>query len=194
MNIYDFDDTIYDGDTSTDLVKWGLRKHPIITLKSLLKAYKLNKEYKKGKIPFERVKEVLLSFIFKTKDTNEFIKSFVKKHMKNIKPWYKDIQTENDIIATASYEIWINAFAKELGIKYVIGTKVDENGNIIGKNCKREEKVVRLKEAFPKAEFNNSYSDSSVDIPILELSKKAYVVEGNNLIPYKKGYKFKNNK
>ena len=33
MNIYDFDGTIYDGDSCRDIVKYGLKKHPILTLK-----------------------------------------------------------------------------------------------------------------------------------------------------------------
>ena len=194
MNVYDFDDTIYDGDTEVDIVKYGLRKHPFLTIESLIKANKLNKEYKKGNLEFEIVKENLLSFIFRTGNTEKFLNSFVDSHMKNIKPWYKERQTENDIIATASYEVWINLFAERLGIKYVIGTKVDDEGHILGKNCKREEKVVRIKEMFPNEEFNHAYSDSSVDIPILELAFESYVVEGNELKLYKKGYNFKNNR
>ena len=194
MNIYDFDDTIYSGDTEVDIIKYALKTHPLLTLESLIKANKLNKQYKAGLIEFERVKEELLSFIFKIDNYQEFIDGFVEKHMKNIKTWYKEGQNENDIIATASYEIWILEFAKRLGIKNVIATQTDEKGNIIGKNCKREEKVRRIKEMFPNEEFNYSYSDSSVDIPILELAKESYVVEGNKLTLYKKGYKFKNNK
>ena len=194
MNIYDFDDTIYDGDTEYDLIKYGLKKHPIYTLGSLIKAYKLNRQYINGLIEFERVKENMLSFIFKIDDYEEFLNRFVDSHMKNIKPWYKERQTDNDVIATASYEIWINLFAENLGIKYVIGTKTDKEGHIVGNNCKSEEKVRRIKEMFPNKKFIHSYSDSSVDIPILELSKESYVVEGNELKLYKRGYKFKNNR
>ena len=44
MNIYDFDGTIYNGDSCRDIVKYGLKKHPFITLKALKAAKKLNKE------------------------------------------------------------------------------------------------------------------------------------------------------
>ena len=193
MNIYDFDDTIYDGNTCRDIVFYGIKKHPIITLKALLKANKLDKDYKKGLIPFERVKEAMLSFIFQIDNYPAFIKSFVSSHIKKIKPWYMSRKKDNDVIVTASYELWISEFAKLIGIRYVIGTKVDKDGRIIGKNCKGEEKVNRIKEIYPNGIINCSYSDSSADIPILELANVAYVVEGNNLIPYKSGYKFKNN-
>jgi len=194
MNIYDFDDTIYDGDTCKDIIKYGLKKHPILTTKSLIKASILNKKYKKGLIEFEIVKETMLSFIFKIKNYKEFVNDFVNLHMKNIKSFYKERQSEFDVIVTASYELWINVFAEKIGIKHVIGTKTDDKGHIIGKNCKGEEKINRIKEEFPNIAYMCSYSDSSVDIPILELSNIAFVVEGNNLNPYVKGYKFKNNK
>ena len=44
MYIYDFDDTIYDGDTNKDIIKYGLKKHFKLTVQALLKAKKLNKE------------------------------------------------------------------------------------------------------------------------------------------------------
>lgn len=192
MNLYDFDNTIYDGDTCKDIIMYGLKKHFLLTLKSLLKASKLNSKYKKNIIPFEEVKENMLSFIFSIDNYQDFIASFVKDHIDKIKPWYKDIQSENDIIVTASYEIWIKAFAEYLGINHVIATKTDDKGHIIGKNCKKEEKVKRIKEQFPHSKFKNAYSDSASDIPILELASNAYVVEGNELKDYKEGYKFKN--
>lgn len=194
MNIYDFDNTIYNGDSCRDLVLFGLKKYPNITIKSLIKANILNRKYKRKKIPFERVKEELLSFIFKINNYQKFINEFVCTHMKKIKPWYLTRKTDNDIIVSASYELWIKKFAKKLGIKHVIATKVDNKGKIIGKNCKREEKVRRLKNEYKDCIFETSYSDSESDKPILELAKKAYVVEGNKIYSFDNNYKFKNKK
>lgn len=193
MNIYDFDDTIYNGDTNRDILMYGFKKHPFLVLKALKKAKKLQKDYKRGVIEFERVKEAMLSFIFKIKNYPKFINDFVDSHMKNIKPWYLNRRTQNDIIISASYELWIMQFCKRLGIRYVIATKTDSDGRIIGKNCKGAEKLKRLASIIPNAVIVSAYSDSSCDIPILESARTAYVVEGNKLITYTKGYKFKNN-
>ena len=192
MNIYDFDNTIYDGDSCRDIVIFGLKKYPRIVLKSLLNANRANKLYKDNKVEFESVKEALLSFIFEIDNYEEFIDEFVKTHMKKIKPWYISYKREDDVIASASYELWVSKFMNNLGIKNVIATKVDENGKIIGKNCKREEKVRRIKEEYKKCTFENAYSDSEVDSVVLELANNPYVVEGNDIIHYVKEYKFKN--
>ena len=193
MNIYDFDDTIYNGDTNRDILMYGFKKHPFLVLKALKKAKKLQNDYKRGVIEFERVKEAMLSFIFEIKNYPKFINDFVDSHMKNIKPWYLNRRTQNDIIISASYELWIMQFCKRLGIRYVIATKTDSEGRIIGKNCKGAEKLKRLASVIPNAVIVSAYSDSSCDIPILESARTAYVVEGNKLITYTKGYKFKNN-
>lgn len=193
MNIYDFDDTIYNGDTNRDILMYGFKKHPFLVLKALKKAKKLQNDYKRGVIEFERVKEAMLSFIFEIKNYPKFINDFVDSHMKNIKPWYISRRTQNDIVISASYELWIMQFCKRLGIRYVIATKTDSDGRIIGKNCKGAEKLKRLASVIPNAVIVTAYSDSSCDIPILESARTAYVVEGNKLITYTKGYKFKNN-
>ena len=192
--IYDFDGTIYDGDSCRDIVKYGLRKHPIVTLKALKKAKELNKEYEAGLVSFDKVKQTLLSFIFKIHNYPKFINKFVKSHMKKIKPFYNSRKTPNDLIASASYDLWVNIFARNLGVKYVVATRTNSDGEILGPNCKGLEKAKKIKELFPNAKVTCSYSDSSVDIPILEMAPVAYVVEGDTLITYKRGYQFKNNK
>ena len=96
--VYDFDDTIYDGDSCRDIVKYGLRKHPFITLRALKKAKALKKEYEKGLVSFDKVKETLLSFIFEIKNYPKFINKFVSSHMKKIKPFYSSRKTNHDLI------------------------------------------------------------------------------------------------
>ena len=194
MNIYDFDNTIYNGDTNKDILLYSFKKHPLKVIKALNKTKKLERDYKRGLITFERVKEAMLSFLFEIDDLNGYIEKFVSSHMKNIKPWYLSRKNDYDIVISASYELWIVPFCRKLGIKYVLATKTDKDGHIIGKNCKGEEKVRRLANTIPNAQIVTSYSDSESDLPILNLAKTAYVVEGNKLIPYVKGYKFKNKK
>ena len=192
MNIYDFDNTIYKGDTNKDILLYSFKKHPFKVIKALKKTKKLERDYKRGLITFERVKEAMLSFLFEIDDLDGYIEKFVSSHMKNIKPWYLSRKNDYDIVISASYELWSIPFCKKLGIRYVLATKTDKEGHIIGKNCKGEEKVKRLASTIPNAQIVTSYSDSESDLPILNLAKTAYVVEGNKLIPYTKGYKFKN--
>lgn len=191
MNIYDFDGTIYNGDTTKDIIKYALKKYPLRVLKCLRKAQKLKKDYKIGLVTFEHLKEEMLSFLFTIENYPKFINEFVDSHMKKIKPWYLSRRTENDVIISASYELWISAFAKRLGVRGVIATRVDSEGKILGLNCKGQEKLNRLYAIIPNAQILTAYSDEKSDEYILASAQSAYVVEGNKLKPYFKGYKFK---
>ena len=191
MNIYDFDDTIYDGDTFIEITLFYLKYHPLVTIKSIVKSIPYYFKYKNGRVSFEKLKETFLSFIFKIKNKEDFIEKFINKNIHKIKPWYLEQQKEDDVIISASLTLWIKPFCNKIGINNVIATDTDENGKIIGKSCKREEKVRKLKEQFPNIKVNNAYSDSESDIPMLMISKNPYIVEGNKILKYTENYKFK---
>ncbi len=184
MNVYDFDGTIYNGESNRDLILFTFKSHPFLVLFSLTKALVLYIKYKFKKVPFERVKETMLSFIFKIDNYDKLIDSFVEKNIKKIKSFYLDNKKDNDVLLSASYDLWINKFAKKLGIKNVISTNVNNNGKIIGKNCKGKEKVKRFKE-FSNKSINCAYGDRESDKYILNEAKEAYMVRGNKLIKFK---------
>ena len=106
MNIYDFDNTIYEGDTGVDMMLYGFKKYPFKVIKCVIRGLKLKKKY--NSLNISEVKEEFFSFLYEIKDLNKFIESFIDSHMKNIKPWYKNQQKENDTIISASYDLWIN--------------------------------------------------------------------------------------
>ena len=108
-----------------------------------------------------------------------------------IKPLYKTRQTENDVIVTASYDLWVNLFARKIGVRNVIATRVDTAGKILGINCKGDEKLRRVKEALPNIPIENAYTDSQSDEALLVNARNGFVIEGNKVIPYVRGYKFK---
>lgn len=184
MNIYDFDNTIYNGDTNVDLILYSFYHHPLIVIESLFSVIIPFIKYKRNKIQFEQVKEKMLSFLFKIKDLEVYLNKFVDKNMHNIKPWYLENKKDNDIIISASYELWIKLFCDRLNVKHYISTITNKNGKIVGKNCSGNEKVVRLHKEYPNIKINNAYSDSFDDVPMLKLAKKAYFVKKNKLIEF----------
>ena len=68
----------------------------------------------------------------------------------------------------------------------MIASPVDiKTGKFLGENCHGLEKVRRLREKYPDAEVGEMYTDSSVDLPMIEISKKGFMVLKNKIIPYK---------
>lgn len=186
MNIYDFDDTIYDGDTTFEMIGYSLLRHPFKVLRSFFTSIKYYIGYKRNKNSYEMFKEVLFSFLFKIDNQEKYIDNFIETRKHKIKKWYLDNKKENDLVISGSYELWIIPFCNKIGIKYAMGTKTDKNGKIIDKNCKHEEKVRRINKEYKNITINEAYSDSLTDIPMLELAKKPFIVKGNKLIPYVK--------
>ena len=55
-----------------------------------------------------------------------------------------------------------------------------------GLNCHGEEKVRRYREVFDDTKIENFYSDSYSDTPLARIAENAYLVKGDNLLPWDK--------
>lgn len=84
------------------------------------------------------------------------------------------------IIVSASPDIWIMPFAEEFKSEYIATeftyTNNRFNGYFSGKNCTKEEKVVRIHQQITNLSdyFIEAYGDSSGDLPMLALANKSY--------------------
>ena len=181
MNCYDFDKTIYDGDSTRDFYLFCLKRHKGIvkTFPSLIKAFTKFYICKKGeKTEFKEKMYRFLHYV----DVENDITDFWKSHKKNIKDWYYKQQKADDVIISASPEFLLKPICKELGIKYLMASKVDKNTGLYdGINCHGKEKVRRFYRMFPNGEIEKFYSDSYSDSPLADISKKAFLVKGNEL-------------
>ncbi len=180
MNVYDFDDTIYRGDSSVDFYIFCLRKN-IKLLKYLPKQIKAVILYKLKKIDKNKMKEIYFSFLNDI-DAKNCVKEFWNKKNKNIKKWYMESKKEDDVVISASPEFLLKPICEEIGIKNLIATKVDmKTGKFIGDNCKGEKKVELFREKFKEAKIDKFYSDSYSDTPLAKISEEAYIVKGNRI-------------
>ncbi len=181
MNIYDFDDTIFAGDSSKKFILYSLKRHPFLVISCLFKGgWELICGSSIG-----MVKSKMFSFVKDIPNWDDYINNFIIKYQKNIKNFYLENQQKDDVIISASFDFIIEPFCRSLGIKNIIATKFDlKKGSIIGRNCKGPEKIKRFREIFPNAKVANAYSDSLTDIPMFEIAKKAYLVKKDQLIPY----------
>lgn len=183
MNIYDFDGTIYNGDSSIDFFLFCIKKNK----KCLLIIPKLSLmiiSYKLKLIKKEEVKSVFFSIIKNFKNLDEVVEEFWDNHISKIKDFYLKTKNETDIIISASPEFLLKPVSEQLSFK-LIATLVDNStGKIIGENCYGEEKVKRLKE-MGITSCGNFFSDSLSDEPCSKLAKKAFLVKGEKILPWK---------
>ncbi len=183
MNVYDFDKTIYDGDSTADFIFWCCRRKPTLGVKFLSGAVAFG-GYLIKQCDKTYFKEKLYKFLGAIPDIDGWVKEFWEENQENIKAWYLVQQKENDVIISASPYFLLKPICDKLGIKYLLASNVDKDtGMYLGVNCHGEEKVRRFKKEFDE-EIDEFYSDSFSDAPLANISKKAFLVDGDKIIPW----------
>ena len=184
MNIYDFDETIYDSDSTKDFYFYCLRKYPKILLSVPCMAWAFFM-YILGVKTKTQFKEKMYRFLRCVPDIDAALADFWDINEHKVKKWYKDRQKEDDIIISASPEFLLSPICKRVGIKHLIASRVDKHSGLYtGENCWGEEKVKRLYEVFPDAKCGEFYSDSLSDTPLAEIADTAKIIRGNELIDW----------
>ena len=185
MNVYDFDKTIYDGDCTVNFYLYCLGKYPVI-YKKIPEVLWFGLLFKLGIIKKTDFKSRFFKFATIIPNLEVAVADFWKKDKSKIKGFYLDIQKEDDIVISASPTFILNEICSILNIKNLYATNVDLNtGKIMGENCYGEEKVKRFYEAgYNEESIDEFYSDSLSDSPLANISKKAFIVIKEKLIPW----------
>ncbi len=181
MNAYDFDKTIYDGDSTADFYLFSLKRHKKILLlaPSLFGAFVAFYVFKRGtKTQF---KEKMYRFL-RCCDTKKDVEAFWDAHQKNIKPFYIKQQREDDLIISASPVFLLRPVCDRLGIRELIASEVDPvTGKYSGENCHGKEKVRLFRERYGDAAVEEFYSDSYSDTPMAQIAARAFLVKGERI-------------
>ena len=184
IDVYDFDKTVVPYDSAMKFWYWCLFHRPWLililpfqifwSLLALLRIISVP-TYKKGCFLF-------VSLL----NTKKAVKKFWDAHEKDVYDFFKPQNRDSArpcAIISASPSFLINEIATRLKADYCIASEHDEKtGKLLGKVCRREQKVVRLKEILPDAEVINVYSDSiDHDSFIFALGKNKYLAKRGEL-------------
>ena len=184
MNTYDFDQTIFNPDSSYAFYMYCLKKYPGAVLPTVPKSLVKAAAYRKKKLPAKQLKEQLFSFLPKIHDIDGVVADFWREKSGGLAKWYLAQKQEDDIIISASPEFLLGPICRQLGVR-LICTQMDKyTGKITGENCHDAEKVRRFREAFPNAHTENFYSDSLTDLPMAEIADRAYIVRKEEIRPW----------
>ena len=200
MNVYDFDGTIYTGDSMCHFVRWLWRKYPR-TLLNLPRTVWYGLLYKMKLVSKEWFKMNLYRMFSYVEDMDRAVAEFTDEYIAHIKPWYIQQQRYDDVVVTASPEFLVKSFCRKLGIQYCIGSKVDMYKGILKSEiCAGEMKVDRFysrmyysKEnpgdnpnGYRPSTVNKFYSDRLSDEPMARIAKCAYLVKGDTITDWPK--------
>lgn len=183
MNVYDFDGTIYEGDSTIDFYLFALKRHPAL-VRYVPRQVAGTVRYALKKINKTQWKEVFYSFL-RGIDSKALLADFWEQNRKKIFSWYLSQQQPQDIVISASPEFLLKPICDELGIRHLIASRVDpRTGSYTGENCRGQEKVLRLRQEFGQVQIQCFYSDSESDLPLAQMAEEAYLVKKGNAIPW----------
>ncbi len=186
MNVYDFDNTIYRGDSTFGFVLY-LYAHRPLTLLSIPRTAICGLLYGLHLMKKLTFKTNLYHMFVFVNDMEDVCDQYVASHMSHIKDWYGAQQREDDVIISASPYFLIERFCRKLNIRYVMASNVDiHTGKYDGINCHGEEKVRRYDTMFPEGKIEGFWSDSLSDSPLARIAETAYLVKGDRILPWPK--------
>ena len=196
--VYDFDKTIYGGETGTDFLIFYMKKKP---LKVFLFGISFVKDillFLFKKIKLKELKGSYFKFLSdeSTDEVEKLANEFWEKRASNVYGWVPNEIIENKketdyvIVISASPLFLIDSFVKKLGFTHAFGTIMEtevRNGKkyylpkVVGENCKNVEKVKAInrwaeKEGI-KYKIIKFYSDSIMDKPLFDIAEKKYWIK-----------------
>lgn len=185
MNVYDFDETIYDGESSIEFILQYIRVDPSI-VRFLPAIFKVLRRYNRGEVTFESFTQeyspVFREYFAKKSPALEgLVDDFWDKREHKIKPFYRRLQRSDDVIITASPYFMMEEICKRIGVKHLIATDFDLKTGEIHSACFRENKIALFRERFGSAQIDDFYTDSVNDACFFPLARRAFMVEGHQI-------------
>ncbi len=185
MNVFDFDETIYDGESSVQFMLRYLRTDPSV-VRYVPDLISVMRRYYRGEMhaeDFLRIYGPMLRDYFARKkpDLMPLVTAFWNKHEKDIKPFYRRIQRSDDVIITASPTFIMEDICKRIGVKHLIATDFDIKTGEVRSACYRESKVDLFRAAFPDSEIDDFYTDSVNDEFLFPLAKRVFLVKKHEI-------------
>lgn len=188
VNVYDFDNTIYDGETLVDFILYYIKTDRkiwkyvprliIIAIKDALHLFTVEQA-------IEAYASFLEGYYVNLGDTTQNVIKFWDKNEKKIKPWYAKVQKESDIIVSGSTDFILDEIMKRMGIKHYIGSSIDKKTGKFIRLCFLENKVKAFYEIYPDKHIENFYTDSMNDKAMMDIADNVFLVKKNKITKIK---------
>lgn len=185
MNVYDFDNTIYDGESSLDFFLYCIKKNkqlirfiPIVGW--MLVKYKLC--IIKTEELHKRVQKYAKNFLYMLNDIDGTVAEFWDCRMTKIKKFYQVNRKPDDLIISASCDFLLDDIMRRLHIEHYLCSEIDRKTGEIKRVCHGANKVQAFREHYGDAEIENFYTDSMNDKPLMELANQVYLIKGERMV------------
>jgi phosphoserine phosphatase len=144
INVYDFDNTIYRGDSSFDFYRHCCSRYPRVR-RDVFGVLPLAVDMLLHKRDKTRSKERFYHYLSFVPNVEEEVLRFWDTFDQNIKPWYLEQKRTDDLIISASPVFLLKPICERLGVKLIASKVEAQTGIYDGLNCHDEEKVRRMR-------------------------------------------------
>lgn len=189
VNVYDFDGTIYDGESTFDFFLYCLCRRPalfryLFTVVFHLIGYKLCLVSKEKLLA--AAKKNIVGMFNACPDVVSFVAPFWETHRNKLKPWYTESRAATDIVISASFGFMLRDMCPYIGLdaRRLICSEVDLDTLEITRLSFRENKPVLFGELFPDTHIGTFYTDSENDIAMMRLADRVCLVKKNTVSDY----------
>ena len=180
MKVFDFDNTLYDGESLVDFFEFlcdkkdELRKYKKL-VRIMLKLYEMNM------LPMSLLRKELNKHkndvSFSTSNIDKYVNEFWDKNRHKLNKDLIKLINKDDLIITASLDVLLNPIRKELKTKHIISSIANIEKKDIDFICYKENKVLKYKELYKKELIDVLYTDSYADKPLMDISKKVILID-----------------
>lgn len=185
MNVYDFDKTIYRGDSTKDFYFFLLCRHPGL-IRYLPKQIMGFLRHLSGKYTKTEWKEAFFSFLAGVPDCGCEVVQFWDRKERKIAAWYRKQKQPDDVVVSASPEFLLAEICRRLEILPPVASVVNpKTGRFTGENCRGKEKVRRFYERFPNGKIAGFCRIPRPTCRWAALAEHAYLVKKNKITPWK---------
>ena len=188
LNVYDFDNTIYDGESTLDFYFFCVKHHPRLVRFVFIILSKLIK-YKMCLVSEQELmslcEKYVRDFLSDCPDAKELAEKFWQKKSCRLKDFYKRVHREDDVVISASFGFLLRPAMDILGVKHLVCSEVNlENGDV-ERLCFRKNKKQIFEELFRDEKINDFYTDSLNDLALMKLATgSVYMVKGKKVNLY----------
>lgn len=179
MNGYDFDDTIFRGNSMRRFAVFCMLRLPYLALylPVIVVALFLRAIRVLSKNIYLLLLEGYLVFV---PHADRLAVKFWDKNMCRIKSWYLDCKRGDDVIVSATPYFVVGEACRRLGVE-CIATDMNCRGKLNGKHCHGKRKVSAFEQRHPDAHLASYYSDSTSDAPMWKFAEHGYLVKGDKI-------------
>lgn len=179
MKVFDFDNTIYHGESSIDFSIFMIRKNRRIilylpTIFICLVKYKLCLV---DKVKLEKTINDFLKVMIKDKrETFRMIVEFWAKNEHKLNKRILGLIKRDDVIMTASPSFLVHGIQERLNTRNIICTEVDPDKKEMTYFNFGENKLRRYNKLYGDRKIDCLFTDSYNDKAIMDISEKVYIV------------------